>query len=103
MCLLCPLTVPIANDIGLQWLVKPIPAYVVNLLRPFLLSLSLNTLIAPVLHLLTLLPDHPLLPLFKGDVALQGPAAAAAHTALLPSVVTVHVLALILQAAGILV
>ena len=38
----------------------------------FLLSLSLNTLIAPVLHLLTLLPDHPLLPLFKVMLLCKG-------------------------------
>ena len=34
--------------------------------------LSLNTLIAPVLHLLTLLPDHPLLPLFKVMLLCKG-------------------------------
>ena len=65
MCLLCPLIVPVADDVGLQWLVRPIPAYVVSLLRPFPLTLSLNTLIAPVLRLLTLLPDRRLLPVFK--------------------------------------
>ena len=51
---------------------QPIPAYVVSLLRPLLLLLSLNTLIAPVLHLLTLVPDHPLLPLFKVMLLCKG-------------------------------
>ena len=40
--------------------------------KAFLLSLSLNTLILPVLHLLTLLPDHPLLPLFKVTLLCKG-------------------------------
>ena len=78
-------------------LILPLSSCAVILLRPFLLLPSLNTLIAPGLHTLSLLLEHRPTPpdAVQGDVA--------AHTALLPSAVAVYMVELSLQAAVILV
>ena len=75
-------------------LILPLSGCIVILLRPFLLSLSLNTLIAPCLHTLSLLLEHHLM-LFKVFLFVA--------TALLPSAVAVHRAELSLQAAVLLI